>query len=59
MGEGRSTSKILTNKPTGKKLLGRPRPKLMTMLEWMLIKQVLIQAIGLIELRIGNIGEPL
>ena len=48
MEEGRSAFKILTIKPTGKKPLGRPRQRLVSM-----------RGIGLIRLRLGIIGEPL
>ena len=45
MEESRSDFKILTGKPTGKRPLGRPRRRM--------------PVIGLIQLRIGIIGEPL
>jgi hypothetical protein len=51
--------KILTGKPAGKRLLGRPRRR------WednttMALKEIsIIRGIGLIQLRIGIIGEPL
>ena len=51
--EDTSAFKILTGKPTEKRPLGR------TILEWTLKRQVSMQGIGLIRLRIGIIGEPL
>ena len=60
MEEGRSAFKILTDKSTGKRPLGRPRrSRWETILEWTLKKYVSIQGIGLIRLRIATIGEPL
>ena len=53
MEEGRSAFKILTGRPTGKRLLGRP------ILEWILKKSVSIRGIRFIRLRIGIIGERL
>ena len=38
MEEGRNAFKILTGKPTGKRLLGRPRIDWRTILEWILKK---------------------
>ena len=52
MEEGRSASKILTCKPTGKRPLGR------TILEWTLKRLLPMRGIGLIRLRIGIIGKP-
>ena len=58
MEEGRSTFKILTSKPTGKRRLKRPRRR------WdeniiIDLKKVSIRGIGLIRLRIGIIRQPL
>ena len=49
--EGRFAFKILTGKPTGKRLLRRPRRR------WE--DSIRMRGIGLIQLRIGIIGEPL
>ena len=54
--EGRSAFEILTGKPTGKIPLGRPRRKLEDNIR-MDLKEM--RGIGLIQLRIGIIGEPL
>ena len=55
MEEGRSVSKILTDKPTGKRHFGRPRNK------WEYNIRMDFKEIGidmrLIRLRIGDIGE--
>ena len=51
MEEGRSAFKILTGKPTGKRPLGRPRHR------WE--DNIRMDLDGLIQLRIGIIGEPL
>ena len=56
MEEGRSAFKILTGKPTGKRLLGRPRRRWEDNIRMDLEE---IRGIGLIRLRIGTIGEPL
>ena len=58
MEEGRSVFKILTGKPTRNELSG------MLTCRWednirMKRKYVSIRGIGLIDLRIGTIGEPL
>ena len=61
MEEGRSVFKILTDKPTGKRPLGRPWRKW----EYNIrndLKEISIsrlRGIGLIQLRIGIIGERL
>ena len=56
MAEGRSTLKILTGKPTGKRPLGRPSRKW----EDNIITYIKdIRAIGLIQPRSGIIGKPL
>ena len=58
MEESRSSLKISTGTPTGKRSLGRPRSR------WednfrMDIKEIIsIEGIGLIRLRIEIIGEP-
>ena len=52
MEKGRSAFKILTGKP-GLGVDGR------TILEWTLKRSVSMRVIGLIQLRIGIIGEPL
>ena len=59
MEEVRSAFKILTGTPTGKRSLGRPSVDRRTTLEWTLKKQVSIQGIGLIRLRVVITGEPL
>jgi hypothetical protein len=56
MEEGRSAFKILTGKPTGKRLLGRLRRR------WegsITIDLKEIRGVGLTRFRIGIIGEPL
>ena len=60
MEEGRSTLKILTGKPTGKRPLGRPRHRWEDNIR-MNLEEIGINlgVIGLIQLRIGIIGEPL
>ena len=55
MEEGRSAFKILTDKPTGKRPLGRPRRRW----EDNIRMDLDVRVIGLIRLRIGIIGEPL
>ena len=54
--EGESAFKILTGKPTGKRSLERPRRRWENNIR-MDLEQ--IRGIGLIQLRIGIIGEPL
>ena len=51
--------KILTGKPTGKRLLEDVDVNGRTVLEWNLRRLVSIRGIGLMQLRIGIIGEPL
>ena len=51
--------KILTNKPTGKRPLGRPRRRWEDNIRMDLEEIVSMQVIGLIRLRIEIIGEPL
>ena len=58
MEEGRSAFKILTDKLTGKRPLGRPLVDGRTILEWTLKRQVSMRGIGLIQVRIWVIGEP-
>ena len=54
MEESRSAFKMLTGKPTGKRLLGRPRRR------WEDLEEIgVMQVIGLIRLRIGITGKPL
>ena len=53
MEEGRSAFKSLTDKPRGKRSSARPRSR------WTLKKYVSIRGIGVIQLRIRIIGEPL
>ena len=53
MEESRSVFKILTGQPTGLGVDGR------TILEWTLKRYVSMRVIGLIQLRIGIIGELL
>ena len=59
MEEGRSTFKIVTGKPTGKRSLERLGLDGRTILEWTLKKYVSMRGIGLIWRRIGTVGEPL
>ena len=54
--EGRSAFKILTDKPTGKRPLGRPRRRLEGNIR-MELEEMAIN--GLIRFRIGIIGGPL
>ena len=56
---GKSAFKILTGKPTGKRPLGRPRHKWENIIRMDLEEIGIMRAIGLIQLRIGIIGEPL
>ena len=60
MEEARSTFKILTGTPTGKRHLGRPGHRWEDNIR-MDLKEIgiYIRGIGLIWLRIGIIGEPL
>ena len=58
MEEGRSAFKILTGKPTGKRNLGRPRRRWEDNIR-MDLEEISMRVIGLIQLRIGIIGEPL
>ena len=55
--EVRSAFTILTNKPTGKRPLGEPRNRWEDNIR-LDLKHIAIRAIGLIRLRIRNIGEP-
>ena len=60
MQEGRSAFKILTGKPTGKRRpLERPRRRWEDSIAMDLKETSIKLGIGLIRLRIGNIGEPL
>ena len=60
MQEGRSVFKILTGEPTGKRPLGRPRPRWEDNIRMDLEEiNVSMRGIGLIRLRIGIIGEPM
>ena len=60
MEEGRSPFKILTGEPTGKRPLGRPRPRWEDNIRMDLEEiNVSMRGIGLIRLRIGIIGEPM
>jgi hypothetical protein len=56
--EERSVFKILTGKPKGKRLLRRPRCRWEDNIRMDLKEIVSIRGIGLIQLRIGIIGEP-
>ena len=59
MEEGRSAFKILTDKPTGNRHLGRPRCRSKDNIR-MNPKEIIINIrIGLIQLSIGIIGDPL
>ena len=61
MEEGRSPFKIITGKPTGKRLLDSPRRRWEDNIRMDLaeISEVSMRGTGLIRLRIGIIGEPL
>ena len=59
MEESRSAFKILTDKPTGKRPLGRPRRRWEDNIRMDLEEIGIMRGIGLIRLRIGIIGEPL
>ena len=59
MEENNSTFKILTDKPTGKIYLGRPRRRWEDNIRIDLKEIGIIRGNGLIRLRIGIIGEPL
>ena len=59
MKEGRSDFKVLTGKPTGKRPLGRPRRRWEDNIRMDLEEIGIMRVIGLIQLRIGIIGEPL
>ena len=59
MEKDRNPFKILTNKPTGYRPLGRPRRKQEKNIIIDLKEIVSVQGIGLTRLRIGIIGEPL
>jgi hypothetical protein len=56
MEEGRSAFTIVTDQPSGKRSLGRPRRRWEDNIRMDL---EVIGGIGLIRLRIGIIGEPL
>ena len=58
MEEGRSTFKILTGKPAGKKPLGRPSRRWEDNIR-MDLEEILMRGIEFIRLRIGIIGDPL
>ena len=59
MKTGRSAFKILTGKPTGKRPLGSPRHRWEDNIRMDLEVIDINARIGLIQLRIGIIGEPL
>ena len=59
MEEGRRAFKILTDKPTGKRLLGSPRRRWEDCIGLDLEEIGINAAIGLIRFRIAIIGEPL
>ena len=59
MEEGRSTSKILTGKPTGKRPLGRPRRRWDDNIRIDLEEMGINAGIGLIRLRVGITEKPL
>ena len=59
MTESRSAFIILTGKPTGKRPLGRPRRRWEDNIRMDLEEKGINAVIGLIQLRIGIIGEPL
>ena len=58
MEESRSVFKILTGKPTGQRLLGRPSHRWEDNIRMDLEEVGIHAGIGLIRLRIGIIGEP-
>ena len=59
--EGRSAFKMLTDKPSEKRPLGRPRRRWEDniRMDLQVIGRLSMRGIGLIRLRIGIIGEPL
>ena len=59
MEDDRRTLKMLTGKPTGKKPLGTPRLRCEDNIRMYLKQIVVIRGIGMIQLGIGIIGEPL
>ena len=59
MDEGKSTFKILTGKPTGKRLLGRHRRRWEDKIRINLNKIVSIREIALVLLMISIIGDSL
>ena len=59
MEEGRSAFKILTSKLTGKRPLGSPKHRWEDNVRMDLEEIGINAGIGLIQLRIGIIGEPL
>ena len=59
MEEGRSSLKIVTGKPTGKRPLERLRRRWEDNIRMDLQEIGINEVIGLIRLRIGIIGEPL
>ena len=58
MEEGRSAFKMLTNKPTGKTPLGRPRRRCEDNIRTDLKQTDNTREIGLIRLMVGIIGGP-
>ena len=59
MEESRGVFKMLTGKPTGKRLLGRPRRRLEENIRMDLKGLEINRVIGFIRLKMGIIGEPL
>jgi hypothetical protein len=59
MEEGRSAVKVLTGKPTGKRLLEMPRHRWEDNIKRILKKRLSIRGIEIIRLRIGIIEELL
>ena len=59
MEQGRSVFKILTGKPIGKRPLGRLRRRWDDRIRMDLEEIGSMRVIGLIQLKIGIIGEPL
>jgi hypothetical protein len=59
MGENRNAYRILVGKPEGKRPLGRPRPRWVTLLKRILERKDGMVWIGSIWLRIGTNGSIL
>ena len=59
MKEVRSAFEILTGKPTGKRILGRPRRRWVENIRMQLEEIISMRGIGLIRFWIGIIGKSL